>query len=455
MPERYQMGPYTLPRTALPFVGESSPAVRRVVTELSFIQIARRRLALLRPSFQVVLPDARIEVTPDLEALSRELARELPDERLALEDFVGRAAEVSRVLEPVLGQDVTFPPDGFWERREIARSDGRLPAADEDLLPALPAGHRARALALLPAALSLPCDPRALTPTAVCRAFDLWRRGVARFEGGGDALRQLFLDKLRTQHAGEVRTIAPAALTMKWGRAQGLVLAERDEAVGCGHLIWAAPIAELGDLVGSSVRWPKRLLALARAIRPTAYRFVLNLVVSGTGVAEGLAPITLVVVDPAAPLIGDNAFALHADGPDDDGRVVLTVVANAPAPGDGEVLDDVLTALRARLLARIEDLLPFSAEHILLVHSPNLPAPDGPPPVGPEPLWSSTLPASLGVGAIPYDVGVKAATPASAQSLVGLGLEGQFLAGWSAARIVSGAAGKKRDYLKDEVLLGT
>src|SRR5262249_46097833 len=270
----------------------------------------------LRPSFQVILPDARIEVGPDADALGRELQRELPEERQAIEGFLARAAEVSRVLEPVLGQDVSFPPDGFWEKREIARSDNRLPAPDEELLR----DPRARALAALPAAFSLPCDPRALTPTAICRAFDLWRRGAARFEGGGAGLAQLSLEKLRPQHAGEVRAVAPAALSMKWGRAHGLVLAEprpkgatstttRSEALGCGHLIWAAPVAELEGLVGA--RGPKRLAAMARAIRPTAYRFVLNVVLSGVGVAEGIAPVNFVVVDPAAALVGDNAFALH------------------------------------------------------------------------------------------------------------------------------------------------
>jgi hypothetical protein len=33
-----------------------------------------------------------------------------------------------------------------------------------------------------------------------------------------------------------------------------------------------------------------------------------------------------------------------------------------------------------------------------------------------------------------------------------LGLEGAFVAGWSAAKIVCDAAGKKRDYLKNEVV---
>jgi len=349
----------------------------------------------------------------------------------------------------VLGQDVTFPPEGFWEKREIARSDARLPTPEEDVLPDLPAGHPARALVKLPAAFSCASDPRALTPTAVARSLDLWRRGVARIEGGRDALRQLLLEKLRTQHAGEVQLVDPAGVSQRWGRASGLALADRDETLGFGHLLHAGPIAELGDLFGD--KRPKRILQLGKGIVPTAYRFVMNLVVAEAGIPEGISAITLAVWDTTAPLLGDNAIAIHLGDPDDDARVVVSVVANAPAPGDGQTLDDVLSALRPRILARVEELMPFSSEHTLLQHSPHL----GQGATPPEPLWTSTLPAALGVGALPYDVGVKGVCTASAQNLPGLGLEGDFAAGWSAAKIVSGSLGKRKDYLKDEVLLGS
>jgi hypothetical protein len=440
----YSFGPYRLPRAPQVFAGESSPAVRRVVGELNFIQLVKRKIAPHKPAFQVVLPDARVEVSPDPDVLARELARELPDERAALDGFIARAAEVSRVLEPVLGQDVTFPPDGFWEKREIARNDSRLPAPGEDLLPGVAPGARARALVALPAAFSLPCDPRAMTPTAVARVFDVWRRGTARFDGGEEALRGLLVEKLRTQHAGEVRALRPGGVLTKWGRAAGLVVAGRDEVIGCAHILGALPAAELIEIFAAD-KAPKRLAALARGLSPTAYRFVLNVVLSGAGVAEGISPVTLAVFDPARALIGDNAVAIHVAEPDDDGRVVVTLQANA-APEDGEPLEAALAALRPRLLERLEEVMPFSAEHILTTHSPHLPEGDL-QPTPPEPLWSSALPAALGVGALPYDVGVKAVTPASAQNLVGLGLEGAFAAGWSAARVVSTAAGKKRDYL--------
>lgn len=455
-PEPYTLGPYTLPRAPQVFVGESSPAVRRVVAELNFIQLVRRKLTLLRPSFQVVLPDARLEVSADADAFGRELGRELAGERAAVETALGRAAEVSRVLEPVLGQDVTFPPDGFWERREIARSDSRLPGPGEELCPGSP---RARALVSVPAAFSLPCDPRAATPTAVLRSFDLWRRGTARFEGGLEALRQLLIEKLRTQHAGEVRAARAVAVSTKWGKAQAVVLADRDESVGCQQVLPAMPVEELAELLGArGEKAPKRALQAARAIRPTAYRMVVNVVLASAGVPEGISPVTFVVNDPEKPLIGDNAFAVHVGEPDDDRRVIVSLVANAAAPDEGQPLAPVLSALRAQLMARLEEIMPFSGEHILASHSPHIAADPGveaPPPVAPEPLWTSTLPAALGVGALPYDIGLKAVTPACAQNLPGLGLEGAFAAGWSAARIISGATGKKKDYLKDEVLLGT
>jgi hypothetical protein len=299
------------------------------------------------------------------------------------------------------------------------------------------------------------------------RAFDLWRRDGARLEGGRDTLRQMLVEKLCTQHAGEVRKLRPAGVVTKWGKLQGIALRDHDEVLGCGHLVAASPVAELIDLHGDKA--PKKLLQISRGISPTAYRYVLNVVLSGAGVPEGMSPVTLCAVDPAAPLVGDNAFAIYLSEPDDDAHVTVTVTAVAPAPGDGENLDDILGHLRGRLLARLEDLLPFSSEHIQLVHSPNQArAPEGPavpangggfdtpPVIPPQPLWTaSDGPLVLGVGALPYDVGVKGATMACTQNLCGLGLEGEFAAGWCAARIISGAAGKKKDYLKDEVLLGT
>jgi hypothetical protein len=455
-PDKYALGGLTLPRAPLPFVGESSPAVRRVVAELNFIQTLKRRLLPLKPALQIVLPDARIEISSDGDALKRELLRELPAQQGALEAFFARAAEVSRVLEPVLGQDVTFPPDGFWHRHEIAGRDKRLPGADEDLLPGVPVGHPARALCNLPAAFLCGADPRSVTTAAAARTFDLVRRGVARMEGGREALRQMLLEKLEKQHAGEVMRGVPTTLVTKWGKVSGIII--EGETVGCQSLIWSGPIGELGALVDKP---PKRILAAQSAFRATAARYVLHVVLSEAGVPEGISPLTLCVADPERPLTGDNALMIAVEEPDDDARVLVTAVANL-ALEDGDDPAARAAELRGKVLMRLEEILPFSLGHLLLMHSPNqaLP-PEGPeategkaPQFGPELLWSSSLPATLGVGGLPYDAGIKGVIVASSQTLPGLGLEGAFAAGWCAARQASALSGKKKDYLKDEVLAG-
>jgi hypothetical protein len=455
--EDYRLGPYKLSREPMPLVGESSPALRRVIGELNFMQTVKRRSVPLRPAFQIVLPDARLDFGPDGEAVGRELARELPGQAAQLVAAFDLAGEVSRVLEPVLGQDVSLPPDGFWERRELARSEPRLPT-EEDLLPDVPAGHPARALLMLPGALTLGVDPRAMSTASALRAFDLWRRGTAWLDGGAETLREMLLEKMRTQHAGELRTVVPGGVTTSWGKVSGVSLRDLDETLGAAYLLVGQPLAEFGDLFGE--KRPKRIFEVQKAIQPTAYRYVLNLVVSEAGVPEGMGHAVFVVVDPAKPLIGDNAFAIYRGEADNEARVTLSVVANCPAPGDGENLEDLMTALRYRLRSRLEDVMPFYAEHLLCVHSPNqarapegLEAREAPAAIPPRPLWSSSLPASLGVGGCGYDAGVRNAFTASSQNLPGLGLEGDFAAGWCAARLVSQAAGKKKDYLKDEVLL--
>jgi hypothetical protein len=43
---------------------------------------------------------------------------------------------------------------------------------------------------------------------------------------------------------------------------------------------------------------------------------------------------------------------------------------------------------------------------------------------------------------------------ASTQVVPHLGLEGEFLAGWCAAKLACVASGKRKDFLKDEIIAG-
>jgi hypothetical protein len=180
------------------------------------------------------------------------------------------------------------------------------------------------------------------------------------------------------------------------------------------------------------------------------------------------------VRDAAEPPQGANAFAVHLSEPDDAGRVVATVSAVLPAPDGGAAVSDAwlareLAALRASLLEALDDVIPFVGSHILLAHSPHEAAPPEVPggrssgpdvpralPVAPRPLWrGGGVEGSAGLAIAPYATGVKNLTIASSQVLSHLGLEGDLATGWSAAKIAHAIAGKKKDYLRDEVLSPT
>lgn len=458
-PPRYQVGTTRLPSAPLAFVGMGSPAVRRVLDELHFIHPLKRKLRDSRPSFQFLGPDARIDVWGDDVALVRELQRELGESR-APAASCERASAVSRLFDPVLAQDIALPPEGFWERREIARTAGRLAeearrwsdGIDRDLV---------RALVGAPACASAHCDPAELSAEARLRSFDQWRQGTPRLRGDWAALRDVFLDKFAS-HNGEVREAAAAELLFGWGKATGVRL-EDGEELGAQHVVAAMPIGDLLPL--AERKGGKRLRQAADAMEIAGYRYTLHLLVDDAGVPEGMADTVLFVPDPSAPLIGANALSIYVDEPDDQRRILVTVEAVCPAPPAGTRLDAAFADLRVRIREQLEEVMPFFADHVLIAHSPHESAPaetvDGPVDLGeapvlpPRPLWRSSLEPVLGVTALPYSLGIKHLSLASTQIVPHLGLEGEFLAGFCAAKLACLSSGKRKDFLKDEVIAGS
>jgi phytoene dehydrogenase-like protein len=458
-PESYEVGPYRLPTRPLSIVGLSSPAIARTMDELNFVHLLKRRLRQTSPAFQFIGPDARIDVTADDEGFASEVRRDFPaDDAEAAIAHAQTARTISDLLDPLIGQPAEFPPTKFFERREIARAEDPLHTASAQIDGLGAEAPLASALLAAPAALSAHGDPRELTAIARGRAFDMWRRGVAQLPGGRAALRSIFLDKF-SSHGGEVRAVSAESLVVSWGKVTG-VRSHDGEELGASHVVVAMPVEQVLELVGRKP--PKKLVELAQQVQPSAYRYTLNVVLAEAGVPQGIASTALVVADPSRPLIDDNAIALHIGEADDEGRTAVNIEAICASPGEEGPRQEHFAALRERLMARLEEVMPFSRDHILTAHSPyESRAPDGfavpaelPKPAHPLPAWRSDRPPQLGLAAAPYHVGLKRLTLASPQILPGLGLEGEFAVGWSAARIAC-AGSKKRDLLKDEVISGT
>ena len=450
--ERYTIGPYSLPRAPMAFVGIEGPTLKRIVGELNLVQLLRRRLEPNRPAYQLLLPDHRIDVGDDL---GRELAREMPDAAAPFEAAAARAAEVSAAIEGILSQDLILPPDGFWDRRDANRVAARLPAADEDLLSALPDRHPLRAAYTLPARFGAAFDD--VGAASIARIGDLHRRGTFRLDGGREGLRGLLLDRLKT-HSGEVRPdLAPRAILTKRGKVTGVQFEGRNETIGCAHILCGMGADRVAALVTEGGEKPPKRLAEAAAIAPAAHRYVVHLVAPLDALPDALGRLAYAVGDFAQPLVGPNALTLHlADGYGQ--HAVLSVEALAP---DGK--PEALRVLRTQVRQQLDRLLPFVGHHLLLVHSPHDGiAPEGvdgergqaPPPLPMEPIWA--MPKDdrpLGFCGLPHSTGVKHLLLASRQVLPGLGVEGELAAGWAAARLVLQTE-RKRDLVKGAVLEG-
>ena len=457
-PHSYQIGPHKLTTEPLPLCGLDSPAIKRVIAELHITHTLKRKLTERPVSYQFVAPEIRLDTSSDEQKLATELRREVPDPDAALELFTS-ASEVATQLDAALGSDQEFPPVGFWKRREVGKSGNRLAEDARAWLERVESDHLLKAMTDLPLLLGTSIAADSASPEARARCFHLWRHGAPRLRGDWSTLREIFLDKLY-QGNGETRDARVSGLTFSWGRVNGVRL-EGGEELGAGHVIAAIPVHDLVELIDRKI--PKRLNQCTEGLEVAGYRYTLNMVVNEAGIPEGMSSPVLITNDPERPLSGDNAVAIYLSPPDDEAQVAVSVTAICPVPRPEQSLDDAFADLRVRLRERIEMVMPFFSDHVLVAHAPSeTAAPEGADvdpghefPTRPRPIWTTQLDAALGVSAVPYSIGFKHLTIASEQVLPQLGVEGAFATGWSAAKLACDDAGKKRDYLKDEVIAHT
>lgn len=457
-PTRYALGKLELPTAAGILPGRGAGAAARIIRELGLDHALKRRVRELRVTAQVVGPDARLDLAAEAPVQAKELVRELPGVTEAALAAWDQAAEVAKLGDALLCGEDAFPGVGFFERRDAVKQAARATEAAAAWWKTV----RDSGSPLLAALTSLPAAAggRAIDPPplAIARALELWRQGAPALRGDGTGLRELLVEKL-TGAGGELRPGVASELVSGWTKLTGVRLATGEE-LGAGQVVAALPLAELVPLFGKKP--PKRVVELAEAMAPAGWSYAINLVVDAAAVPEGMAPTVLAVADPGAPLVGANAILVHAAEADDQGRAVITVSAIQPAAdGNGEA---AIRALRAALLERLEDLVPYAHAHLVVMHSPydgvapfvpggrgGYEAPRGGPARMPE-IWPAGLDGGSGLAGAPYATGVKNLTLASTQVLPNLGLDGELAVGWNAARVACGIAGKKRDYLRDEVV---
>jgi NAD(P)-binding Rossmann-like domain len=457
-PPSYRFERFRLKRRAFTLLAGASPVWRRMLHELAQSPRFRRRTTPLDPMFVVISEGRRLEVPPDMELFAREVDREFPEVRQIVDELYGTFAQVNAAVDAVFERDAVWPPGTLWERIETRRVAAQLPlgrGAESDLLGKFPVGHPYRDVVVVPAMFASDAFATGaeLPSLALARLHGAWTRGIVALPDGEDELEAFLLERLEA-HGGECRLGSrAAALVVRGGRVVGVREDGEEEMTGAEEVVTDQSGEAVADLAGgegiskSAERdWPRLTTA--------AGRFVVTLTVRRAslpdplGIESFLLPTPGTRPDPRRPTV-------HLQRLDGAGGVEeeTVLVAETILPIRGP-----LTLLEAReaVLTTLREHLPFLDEHVLVMDSPH----DGLPLVdrstggareidrihldgaaaGPEPmqwLWTVDPPGFLDLGGEPIRGPIPGTYLVGPTILPGLGQEGQLLAAWGAARIIT------------------
>ncbi len=460
LPQRYEVFGHDLCRRPFSLLANSSPAFLRVLVELAQSQTWRRHVTACDPMLAVLAPTYRLELPPRPEIFARELDREFPDTRRVIDDLYTELGRTNEIADAAFEKDAVLPPGSFWERRDVARLCASLPHIHDgaDLMPELGKDHPYREVVRITAehASNLAAP---LPAFATARLHGAWTRGVSRLTTGEDELGEFFLSRVRA-HGGDTKMAdRAAAIVQKGGRVRGVRVDGADEVFGVQFVVSGRSGEELTELA-EGFSPSRRHVETAPKVVPTAQRFVLSLVVKDIGIPELLPHDSFLV-----PRERDVLPVVHLQSM--AGRVSETtlLVCEAIFPHGKE-----LSRAREAVLCTLEQYLPFVAQHVLLCDSPH----DG------RPLWDlrsgkrveverarlraggaqseaepqASLyrvdpPQFMGLGGESIRAALTNGFVTGPTVLPALGQEGEVIAAWSAARVITRTDRRKEKMRRD------
>lgn len=452
-PGTYELAGFTLRRGLATLCVGETPAFRRVFAELALLPAVRRRMTHLAPAWQVVLPGHRVDGHAAPEAMLAELTREFPEIQRPMEDFHAAVVRANAQVDGLLAEDLSWPPEGFFERRRAARWLRATPFGAEgtggDLLAEFAASHPFRVVVEAQARFATALAPGQLSALAYARLHALGLRAATLSEGELDGLRRMLEEKI-LQHGGDVRPRDRVEqLIVRGGAARGARLAGTDEELGCAFVVSSLDGADSLRLARESA--PRAYAERLLGARPELYRYVLNAVLPAEALPVAMGRRVFMVSDTSRPLVEENLLAVELSPPDLEGFVTLSASALLPRSSVEEGAA-FLALVRGRVLARLAELVPFFDRHVALIDSvhdgvaPDIrratqhasPLPRR--PAAPEPMESVDRYASLGalgLFALPWQTPVAGMFLVGRQTCPALGLEGELLTALSVARQVT------------------
>jgi hypothetical protein len=306
----------------------------------------------------------------------------------------------------------------------------------------------------------LPLIPRA-------RIHDAWMRGAVGLVGGEEDLIEFLVERVRA-HGGEVALGERASrLVVRGGRISAALLDDDDELTGVQFVVTDLPSTSLLDLA-VDYRPSRRALDARPRTSVAAQRFVTSLLVREEGLPAPLASDVFLL--PSTPGEPDRP-PVHLQSWTPKGAAGLRLLVGEMFVPPPHAFDPAQRSrARAHILAEVERYLPYIERHYVLVDSPHdgLPAWDyrtgrrvsvertelraGGGTIDAEPMRPvfATESEDLGFGGEPTRFPPDGVFGVGPSVLPALGQEGELLAAWGAARVIT-RTDRRREKMRREM----
>ncbi len=455
----YEHGDWVLPYA--PFVAQqlrTMPQVEEAFAELGLTTTIQRSLKSNVPDLQLIFPKDRIDFPHDDGKRVAELTRVFGAAKAEeLNALFKKASTQHEQTDAFFKERPDLPPKSFveaWTLKKEIRKNPQLEApfvlqGEDRVLQLL--------LALLPF-VTYVATPRG--PLPLTRTLSQVLKSSTRYPGAREGLRELLCRRLLDlggdllwRESAESSIIE--SLTFEGGKPVGVQILRSENLYRCASMIVATDSAALRRLIPDK-KTQRKLIAQLDLSVVKQFLFSVNWVVSADAIPRGMGDLLLfdtgdLDLDPLlVQLVPARRIASKAE--DDSVRVVTAgvfVPATARDLGEG-----YLKLLADKMNFHLDRLMPFAKDHLLLTSAPYL---DAGGVRGarllPHPLYEVDTEDFLGITGLTQQTPLRNLFLASRETLPGLGLEGEFLAGIRAARLIQETMNKK-DPLKRQGLFG-
>lgn len=459
---------------------DHSPLVQEVHRELAIENQFREATETLRPAFQAIMPEHRIDVTSDYHHLLEELQREFPDSVSHVRAFLDRLFALDAQLSTFLMQHPSLPPAGWrdhgrnwWAKRMLTHLD--KPFEEHALLNGIAPDHPVRELLLGPLLFFGHLWTETPSTFHAVRLIARYFRGAVAFPSDAEDLHALLLKA--AEHAGVTVRMNATVATLRTHakRIHEMTLCHDTTAYQSAFFL-INTIGSMDHLLHADTparSWPWQqttstpsLAPCTPSLRQLGTVVTLNIIVHRDVIPRGMGQALFLLNgrrhrrdhDDADPPLFMRRYPSRAVGAShntalaaDHAQTEIVSIA-CPARLTDVHNDSVkLDELKQQILARVGRVIPFMNDFVQDVSMPGdgrewqgLPGEVAPlaDPWQVHPFYEAVAPLTLGIAAKSMRTRYTNVIRGGHDVVPGLGIEGDYMTGMAAVRTLEHLAGR-------------